>query len=82
MFHVAQNRDTVELMAEARKVSVRILVRSAHADVKFIISYIADEISLLDLATEFPGGSPIQKAHFTAGIIKKIRALHIHDVFG
>jgi len=69
-------------MAEARKASARILVRRTHGDVKFIISYIADEISLLNVATEFAGGSPVQKAHFPAGIIKKIGPPHIHDLFG
>ena len=82
MFRIAQNRDAVELMAEARKAPARIFVRSANGDVKFIISYIADEISLLNLATEFAGGSPVQKAHFPAGIIKKIGPLYIHKLFG
>ena len=72
----------MELMAQARKASARILVRRTYSDVKFIISHLTDKIPLLKLATEFAGGSPVQNAHFPAGIIKKIGPLHIHDLFG
>ena len=69
-------------MAEARKASAPILVRRAHSDVKFIVSHLTDNIPLLDLAAVFTDGSPVQKAHFPAGIIKKIGPARIHDLFG
>jgi hypothetical protein len=69
-------------MTQARKASVRILVRRTHGYVKFIISHLTDNIPLLELASEFATGSPVQKAHFPAGIIKKIGPPHIHDLFG
>ena len=62
--------------------SAQILVRGTHADVKFIISHLAENISLLHFDTVFAGRSPVQKAHFAAGMIKKIGLLHIHDLFG
>ncbi|HAF02920.1 MAG TPA: hypothetical protein DIT76_08520 [Spartobacteria bacterium] len=71
-----------ELTAETRKASARILVRRTHVDLKFIIPHLAENISRLNLATEFAGGSPVQKAHFPAGIIKKIRPPHSRDLFG
>ncbi len=70
-------------MAEARKASAPILVRRAHSDVKFIVSHLTDNIPLLNLAAVFAAdGSPVQKAHFPAGIIKKIGPARIHDLFG
>ena len=71
----------MELMAEARKVSARILVRGSGTNMKFVVSHLAENISLFHLDTVFARGSPIQKAHFPAGIIKKIGALHIHNLF-
>jgi hypothetical protein len=69
-------------MTEARKAYVRILVRSTDTNVKFIIADLAGEPSLLNVATKFAGRSPVQNAHFSGGVIKKIGLPHIHDLFG
>ena len=74
--------DRVELMPEARKVSAGILESRTRGDVKFIISHVADNVPLLHFHTVLPGRSPVQKAHFSSGIIKKIGLPHIHDLFG
>ncbi len=82
MLIVAQSRDAVALMAEARKASAQILVRRAHGDVKFIVSHLTDKIPLLKLDAAFADGSPVQKADFPANIIKEIGLPHIHGLFG
>ena len=69
-------------MGEARKAPAQIFIRRAHTDMTFIISHLTDNIPLLDLAAVFTDGSPVQKAHFPAGIIKKIGLPHINDLFG
>ena len=71
-----------ELTAEARKASARMLVSRPNGDVEFIISHFTDDVSLLNLATEFAGGSPVQKTHFPADMIKKIGPSHIYHLFG
>ncbi len=69
-------------MAETRKAYARILVRSTDTNVKLIIADLAENICLLKVATEFAGRSPVQNAHFSGGIIKKIGLPYIHDLFG
>ena len=81
MLIVAQSRDAVALMAEARKASAQILVRRAYTDMKFIVSHLTDNIPLLKLDAAFAEGSPVQKADFPADIIKGIGPLHIHGLF-
>ena len=69
-------------MTKALEASAPILVRRTYGDVKFIIAHLTDNIALLNLAAVFADGSPVEKAHFPAGIIKKIGRPHIHGFFG
>ena len=69
-------------MTEARKTSARILVKRPRRDVNFIVSHFANEVSLLNVAAKFASRSPVQKADFPVGIIKKIALLQIHNLFG
>ncbi len=68
-------------MAEVRKASARFPVECTGGDVNFVIAHFTENIPLFELATEFAGRSPVQKAHFTASIIENFRP-HLHNLFG
>src|SRR6266403_1271062 len=66
----------------ARPAYARILESRTCGDVKFFISHVADDITLLNIAAEFAGRPPVQKTHLTVDVIKNIAPRHIRDLLG